>query len=72
MLGKDPNHDLLRALQVSDTASTDIAELEIGTAWTVTLDSRGQLVQKIEGNQEYKIFLEQIQTKQRLTFFSQD
>lgn len=68
VMGKDPNHDLLRALHVSDTAPTELSGLEIGTAWTVTLDSNGELVQKIEGNQEYKTFVEQIQTKQNLTF----
>ena len=68
MLGSDPNRDLLRALQVSDTAPIELSGLEIGTAWTVTLNSKGQLVQKREGNKEYKVFVEQIQTKQILTF----
>lgn len=68
VLGKNPNYDLLRALQVSDTAPIDLSGLEIGTAWTVTLNSNGDLVQKIEGNRQYKTFVEQIQGKQRLTF----
>ena len=68
VIGKDPNHDLLRALQVSDTAPIELSGFEIGVAWTVTLDFNGELVQKIEGNREYKTFVEQIQEKQRLTF----
>lgn len=68
VLGRNPNRDLLRALQVSDTTAIDLSALEIGTAWTVTLNSNGQLVQKIDKNQEYKIFIEQIQRRQRLTF----
>ena len=68
MLGKDPNHDLLRALQVSDTAPIEVSALEMGTAWTVTLDPNDDLVQKIEGNREYKTFVEQIQKEQCLTF----
>ena len=68
VLGEDPNHDLLRALQISDTAPTEVSALEMGTAWTVTLDSNDNLVQKVEQNREYKTFVEQIQVKQRLTF----
>ncbi len=66
--GKDPNHDLLRALQVSDTALLGSESLEIGTAWTVTLNQNAQLVQKIDNGQEYKNFVQQIRSKQRLTF----
>ena len=68
VLGEDPNHDLLRALQISDTAPIEVSALEMGTAWTVTLDANDNLVQKIEGNREYKTFVEQIQKEQRLTF----
>ena len=67
-LGSDPNSDLLRALQISDTTSIEFSGLEIGNAWTVTLDSNHQLVEKIEKGQEYKIFVEQIQPQQVLTF----
>ncbi len=66
--GKDPNHDLLRALQVSDTEPLNSEALEIGMAWTVTLNQRDQLVQKIEGNREYKNFVQQFRANQRLTF----
>ena len=66
--GKDPNHDLLRALQVSDTEQIDCNSLEIGMAWTITLDQSNKLVQKIDNGQEYKNFVQQIQPKQTLTF----
>ncbi len=66
--GKDPNHDLLRALQVSDTEPIDNNALEIGMAWTITLDRSNKLVQKIDNGQEYKNFVQQIQPKQTLTF----
>ena len=66
--GKDPNHDLLRALQVSDTQPINSDTLEIGLAWTVTLNQNNQLVQKIDSGQEYKHFVQQFQTQQRLTF----
>ena len=66
--GKDPNHDLVRALQVSDTQPLDSDALEIGLAWTVTLNQDNQLVQKIDSGQEYKHFVQQFQAQQRLTF----
>ncbi len=66
--GKDPNHDLLRALHVSDTAPLNSDSLEIGTAWTLTLDRNDQLVQKIERGREYKNFIQHISPGQQLTF----
>lgn len=66
--GKDPNHDLLRALQVSDTQPLKSDALEIGMAWTVTLDGNNQLVEKRDRGQEYKHFLQQFQANQSLTF----
>ena len=66
--GKDPNRDLLRALHVSDTMPVDSDTLEIGLAWTLTLDQNDQLVQKIDRGREYKNFVQHIQTGQRLTF----
>ena len=66
--GKDPNHDLLRALQVSDTTPLDSDALEIGMAWTVTLNPNDKLVQKVENRREYKNFVEHIQPGKRLTF----
>ena len=67
-LGKDPNHDLMRVVQVSDTAPVPIEALEMGVAWTVTLNRDGELVQKREGNREYKTFAEQICAEQTLDF----
>lgn len=64
ILGKNPNHDLMRAVQVSDTAPIPIESLEMGTAWTVTLNRDGELIQKKEGNREYKTFAEQIRPDQ--------
>ena len=66
--GKDPNHDLLRALQVSDTEPLQSDALAIETAWTVTLNQNNELEQKIEGNTEYKNFVEVLQGVQTLTF----
>ena len=68
VFGKDPNHDLMRAVQVSDTAPIPIEALEMGTAWTVTLNREGELIQKREGNREYKTFAEQIRSEQTFDF----
>ena len=68
VLGKDPNHDLMRAVQVSDTAPIPIEALEIGVAWTVTLNRNDRLVQKRQGNSEYKTFVEQIRAEQTFDF----
>ena len=67
-LGKDPNHDLLRALQVSDTEPLESDAMAIETAWTVTLKNNNKLEQKIEGNTKYNNFVEVIQGGQTLTF----
>ena len=66
--GKDPNHDLLRTLQVSDTEPLESDALAIETAWTVTLNQNNQLEQKIDGGREYKNFIEVIQGVKTLTF----
>ena len=68
VLGKDPNHDLMRVVQVSDTAPIPIEALEMGVAWTVTLNRDGELVPKREGNREYKTFVEQIRAEQTFDF----
>ena len=68
VLGKDPNHDLMRVVQVSDTTPIPIEALEMGVAWTVTLNRNDRLVQKREGNSEYKIFVEQIRAEQTFDF----
>ncbi len=66
--GKDPTHDLLRALQVSDTEPLEWDALAIETAWTVTLNQNNQLEQKVEDNTEYKNFVEVIQGVKSLSF----
>ena len=66
--GADPNRDLFRALQVSDTELLKNDALEIGMAWTLTLNQSNELVQKIDRGREYKNFVQQIQAKQHLTF----
>ena len=66
--GRDPNRDLFRALQVSDTGLLKNDTLEIGMAWTMTLNQNNELVQKIDRGREYKNFVQQIQAKQHLTF----
>ena len=68
VFGKDPNHDLFRALQISDTAPLESDALEIGTAWTVTLNSDDQLVQKVDRGRSYKNFVQQIRAEKCLTF----
>lgn len=67
-IGKNPNYDILRALQVSDTDTLTSDALEIGAAWTVTLDQNNELVQKIEARKEYKNYVQQIQAGQSLRF----
>ena len=66
--GKDPNRDFLRALHVSDTMPLGSNSLEIGMAWTVTLNQNDQLVEKIDRGREYKNFTQQFQAGQQLTF----
>ena len=66
--GRNPNYDLLRALQVSDTEPLESDALAIETAWTVTLNQKGELVQKIDNGREYKNFVEVIQGVKSLTF----
>ena len=68
VLGKDPNHDLMRAVQVSDTAPIPIEALEIGVLWTGTLNRNDRLVQKRENGREYKTFVEQIRAGQTFDF----
>ena len=66
--GGDPNRDLFRALQVSDTGLLKSDALEIGMAWTMTLNQNNELVQKVDRGREYKNFVQQIRVNQRLTF----
>ncbi|MCS6815833.1 MAG: type III-A CRISPR-associated RAMP protein Csm5 [Blastocatellia bacterium] len=67
LLGRDPNHDLLRALQVSDTRPVALERLAIGLVWTYT--QRGtQLVEKREEDGEYKVFVEWLLPETTLEF----
>ena len=66
--GKDPNHDLLRALQASDTMPLGSNSVEIGMVWTLTLDQNDQFIQKVDRGRAYKNFVQQIQRGQSLTF----
>ena len=68
MFGEDPNHDLMRTVQVSDTVPIPIEALEMGVAWTVTLNRNNRLVQKRENGREYKTFAEQIRAGQTFDF----
>lgn len=66
--GGDPNRDLFRALQVSDTVLLKSDALEIGMAWTMTLNPNNELVQKVDRGREYKNFVQQIRANQHLMF----
>lgn len=57
VLGRDPNHDLMRAVQVGDSESVSLEQMEVGLVWTYTLRNR-QLVPKKEPEGEYKAFAE--------------
>lgn len=57
VLGRDPNHDLLRTVQVSDSAPVGIERLAVGLVWTYTLRSN-RLVEKREQDGEYRVFVE--------------
>lgn len=57
LLGKNPNHDLMRTLQVGDSEPVSLEQMEVGLVWTYTLRN-GQLVQKREQEGEYKTFAE--------------
>ncbi len=68
VLGKDPNHDVMRVVQISDTAPIPIEALKISVAWTVTLNQKGELIQKMETGREYKTFVEHIRAEQTFDF----
>ena len=40
-MGRTPNRDLMRAVQVSDSAPVTIAQLAVGLVWTYTLGPDG-------------------------------
>ena len=57
VLGRNPNHDLMRAVQVVDSHPAASERLAVGLVWTYTL--RGErLVKKRETNGDYKSFVE--------------
>jgi CRISPR type III-A-associated RAMP protein Csm5 len=57
VLGPDPNHDLMRAVHVSDTAPIVLEQLAVGLVWTYTLRGN-RLVEKREQDGDYKAFVE--------------
>ncbi len=57
VMGKNPNYDLLRALQVGDTHAVAAERLAVGLVWTHTLRN-GRLVEKREPDGEYKSYVE--------------
>jgi CRISPR-associated protein Csm5 len=66
-LGRDPNHDLLRALRVGDSRPAGRDRLAVGLVWTYT--RRGsQLVEKREEDGEYKTFVEWLVPETTLAF----
>ena len=68
VFGRDPNRDLLRALQVGDTELLKSDALAIEMVWTVTLNRGNELVQKIDNGKEYKNYVEVIQGVKFLNF----
>jgi CRISPR-associated protein Csm5 len=57
VLGRDPNRDLMRAVQVSDTAPVNLDRLAVGLVWTYTLRGN-RLVEKREQEGDYKALVE--------------
>jgi CRISPR-associated protein Csm5 len=57
VLGHNPNHDLLRAVQVRDSAPVSLAGLAVGLVWTYTIRNN-RLVEKHEAGSDYRAFVE--------------
>lgn len=57
VMGRDPNHDLMRAVQVSDSGPVGSERLAVGLVWTYTLRGN-RLIEKREQDGEYKAFVE--------------
>lgn len=66
VFGVDPNHDLMRALQVSDSKPLGRESLGVGLTWTYTLRAN-HLVEKIDHNGDYRIFVEWLNPEVRTT-----
>lgn len=64
VLGGDPNHDLMRALQVSDSKPLSIDLIDIGLIWTYSLD-KNRLVEKHDNQGDYRTFAEWISSNAR-------
>ena len=57
VLGRNPNHDLMRAVQVGDSQPVAIENLVVALVWTYTLRGN-RLVEKRESHGDYKSFVE--------------
>ena len=57
VLGRNPNHDLMRAVQVVDSQPVAVERLAVGLVWTYTLRGN-RLVEKRESDGDYKSFVE--------------
>lgn len=64
VFGSDPNHDLMRALQVSDSKPLSRDLLTIGLIWTYTLRSN-RLVEKQDNQGDYRTFAEWVNPNAR-------
>lgn len=65
VMGRDPNHDLMRMLHVIDTETVSLQQLEVGLVWTYTL-RQNRLVEKRESSGEYKSFAEWLRAGSQL------
>jgi len=66
LLGEDPNHDLMRALRVIDSATVSVDQLAVGLVWTYSLGNN-KMVEKRENGREFKTFVEWLKPETRLT-----
>jgi CRISPR-associated protein Csm5 len=66
VLGPDPNHDLMRSIQVSDSKALGSESLSVGHVWTYTLQ-KNRLVEKKDSSGEYSIFAEWLKAESRTT-----
>ena len=57
VLGRNPSHDLMRAVQVGDSQPVAIDNLVVALVWTYTLRGN-RLVEKRESHGDYKSFVE--------------
>jgi CRISPR-associated protein Csm5 len=57
VFGADPNHDLMRSLQITDSKPLNIESLSVGLIWTYTLRA-DLLVEKNDRHGDYRVFAE--------------